>query len=266
MDNALIDQPASPPPLALKPNEFSRLLAAAKSNRQWIIMVCILLGASGAIRHWRSLQFLSIENQSRNSPFPLKDIPNILGTWRALEGAETTLDPEIAKIAGSTDHVIRTYADDKTGERITVLVLYGPAHAVWGHTPEICYPASGFRTVVPVREVKIPLDEASRSAAFREALYGKTRGGATSLHDVYYSFLNAGEWRPDMEGQWKRFRYHPGMFKVQIERRVNSARLGDSSTESLLTNLVEEIEKRSANKAPAAASPDSLAHSTAGAK
>ncbi|WP_076351680.1 exosortase-associated EpsI family protein [Paludisphaera borealis] len=261
MDHALIDQPAPPLTQSQTPGELSKFLSAAKANHRWIVMVCVLLGLSGAVRYWRELQFLSIGSQSKNSPFPLKDIPNLLGTWRALEGAETVLDPEIAKLAGSTDHVLRTYADDQSGERVTVLVLYGPADAVWGHTPDICYPASGFKTVIPSREVQIPLEGASRSVAFREALYGKSLGGATMLQEVYYSFRNAGQWRSEMGSQWKQFRYFPGMFKIQIERRVKTAQLGDSPAQSLLASLVEEIEKRSAPDS--AASPAVVATTAA---
>jgi hypothetical protein len=254
MDNALIDQPAPPLTQPQKAGELSKLLSAAKTNRRWIVMVCVLLGLSGGVRYWRDLQFLSIGNQSKNSPFPLKDIPNLLGTWRSLEGAETVLDPEIAKLAGSTDHILRTYADDKTGEQVKVLVLYGPADAVWGHTPEICYPASGYKAVGSPREVQIPIEGegSKRSAAFRESLYGKSLGGATTLQEVYYSFRNAGEWRSEMESQWKKFRYFPGMFKIQVERLVKSAQLADSPAQSLLASLVEEIEKRSAPASAAA--------------
>lgn len=245
MDNVLIEQPAPPPTQVRQAGDQPMRTALAKSNRRWIVAAFVLLGLSGAVRYTRSLQFLNIERQSQNSPFPLRDVPNVLGTWRALEGAETTLDPEIAKIAGSTDHAIRTYVDDKTGERVTVLLLYGPATAVWAHTPEVCYPASGFKSVIPSREVKIPLEPDSRSVAFREALYGKTRGGVTALHEVYYSFLNGGEWRSNMEGEWKKFRYHPGMFKIQVERHVKTAELGGSPVQGLLALLVKEIEKRS---------------------
>ncbi len=249
MDNALLDQPAPPPTQPRSQSELSMLLAAAKSNGRWIMIACVLLGLSGTVRHWRSLQFLAIENQSKESPFPLKNVSHVLGTWRAQEGAEATLDPEIARIAGSTDHVIRSYVDDKTGERVTVLLLYGPSQAVWAHTPEVCYPSSGFNTVIPSREVQIPLESSTRTVAFREALYGKSRGGVTELSEVYYSFLNAGVWRSDMSGQWKQFRYHPGMFKIQIERHVKTAELGDSPVKGLLSLLVEEIENRSTSPA-----------------
>ena len=244
MENALIDQP--PPSKSQVPNRgnLSKTLAAAKVDRRWIVMVCLLLGVSGAVRYWRDFQFLRIENQSKVAPFPLKDIPFVLGTWRALEGVETVLDPEIARIAGSSDHILRTYVDDKTGERASVLVLYGLAPLVWGHTPEVCYPASGFRPVIAARDVPIALEDAKTSVPFREALYGKSRAGATSYHEVYYSFRNAGEWRTEMASQWKRFRSNPDMFKIQIERQVKTADLGDSPCQALLAELVEEIEKR----------------------
>jgi hypothetical protein len=253
MDNALIDQPTSSPTQHEEPGATPRVRGGARSNRRWIVTVCVLLGLSGAVRYGRDLQFLSLENQSKESPFPLKDIPNVLGTWRAVEGAEATLDPEIAKIAGSSDHIIRTYIDDKSQERVTVLLLYGPASSVWAHTPEVCYPATGFQPVVPSREVQIPLEPSGRTAAFRQALYGKSRGGSNMLHEVYYSFLNAGVWRSEMESQWKQFRYHPGMFKIQVERYVKAARLSDGPTQDLLASLVEEIETRSSSTPPAPA-------------
>jgi len=245
MDNALIDQPATPMTQTRSPGEFSKLVAAARGSRRWMVMVCVLLGLSGAVRYWRDLQFLSIQSQGKDSPFPLKDIPNVLGSWRMLEGTETVLDPEIARVAGSTDHVMRTYVDEKSGERITVLVLYGPADAVWGHTPDVCYPASGYKTMVPSHDVQVPLQDSSRSATFREGLYGSSGVEGNAMHEVYYSFLNAGEWRPDMADRWKRFRYFPGMFKIQIERRVKSTGFEDSPASSLLASLVKEIETRS---------------------
>ena len=34
-----------------------------------------------------------------------------------------------------------------TGVSLTVLILFGPAEAVFGHRPEICYPSAGYRMV-----------------------------------------------------------------------------------------------------------------------
>ncbi len=230
---------------------------AGPTGRGWrlVVVVCLLLGISGAVRYWREFQFLQIKNESETAPFPLRELPMVLGSWRALEGVETTLDPEIARVAGSSDHVLRTYVDDKTGERATVLVLYGLATLVWGHTPEACYPAVGFQPLVAPRDAPIALED-GRTVPFREALYGKSLAGSSTYHEVYYSFRNAGEWQPDMSGQWKRFRSHPGMFKIQIERRVKSAELGDEVCNDLLAGIVEAIEKRTSDSSiSVAASP-----------
>jgi|GEM_PF-1018726 len=243
MSSTLIDHPTTPK--KPEPSPSAPAKAAAPARRDWrlVVVVCLLLGISGAVRYWREFQFLQIKNQSEAPPFPLKELPMVLGSWRALEGVETTLDPEIARVAGSSDHVLRTYVDDETGERATVLVLYGLAPLVWGHTPEACYPAVGFQPLVAPRNAPVALANGT-TVPFREALYGKSLGGASTYHEVYYSFRNAGEWRPEMGSRWKRFRNHPGMFKIQIERRVKTAELGDGVCHDLMAGLVEAIEKR----------------------
>jgi hypothetical protein len=250
MENALIDQPAATLPHAeTRRPDAPPPRPAAKLDLRWVVMVGILLGISGLVRYGRDMQFQAIEEQSKTAPFPLKELPTVLGGWRMVEGAEITLDPQIARIAGSSDHIVRTYEDAKTGEKASVLVLYGLAPLVWGHTPEICYPATGYKTVSEAHD--IPVD----GVPFRQAVYGLSEGGSSSYHDVYYSFRNAGEWTPDMGTRWKRFRSHPGMFKIQVERQVKDARKIDEGCHDLLTALVDEIETRLKAGSPSSAAP-----------
>lgn len=247
MNSTATNQPAT------HPAPKSPRTTPAKRNWRLIALVCLLLGVSGGARYWRDFQFHQIQNQSKDSPFPLKNLPMIVGSWRALEGVETVLDPEIARIAGSSDHILRTYVNDETGDRASVLVLYGLATMVWGHTPQVCYPAVGFQPLVDYRDVEIPLKDGG-TVPFRESLYGKSEAGTVSNHEVYHSFRNAGEWRTDMASQWKRFRSHPGMFKIQIDRRTESANIDDKACHDLLAGLVEEIEKRAEDPAVSIAS------------
>lgn len=254
MENALIDQPAA---TALEPvdraSDAARPRPARKIEVRWVVMIGLLLGVSGLIRYARDFQFQALEDESKVAPFPLKDIPTLLGGWRMEEGAETTLDPQIARLAGSSDHIVRSYVNEKSGEKATVLVIYGLAPLVWGHTPEICYPSSGYKEVTPPHDVMVDVQDPTLAVPFREAVYGLFQGGASSYHDVFYSFRNAGEWIPDMGKRWKRFRSHPGMFKIQVERQVKSAGATDEACHDLLAALVAEIETRL--KAGPAASP-----------
>ena len=216
---------------------------------RWIIVVCTLLGVSGGIRYWRDWQFYSLLRKSEVPPFALGEIPNVLGNWHAIEGSENTLEPEIARIAGASDHLIRTYVDEKSGQSTVVMILYGLAYIVWAHSPDVCYPASGFESVSPSRDqdIDIQLPDKSTFARFRLQHFRKSRAGQTDYRVVYYSFQNAGQWGLDMANNWKAFRYHPGMFKVQVQCQAStSEKIDKSSVQELLARIVQEIEQRTA--------------------
>ena len=83
--------------------------------------------------------------KSEATPFPLAELPRTAATWQASEGSDVQLDLDVARIAGSSDHIVRSYLDEKTGEQASVLLLYGLAAGVFGHTPEVCYPAAGYQ-------------------------------------------------------------------------------------------------------------------------
>lgn len=250
MDNALIDQPAaapSPDQIAQRPggpDAPARKPLGWKVDVRSLALIALLLGASGGYRYWRDHQFSTLEAQSRNSPFPLKDISTVLGGWRMVDGAEATLDPKIARIAGSTDHFVRVYQNVATGEKATVLVLYGPALLVFAHTPEVCYPSVGYKPMVKTNDVTLPGSEGATGPLFRHALYGRSQGGAVQMSDVFHSFRNGGIWSPEMGSRWKQFRYNPGMFKIQVERTVQDSETRDEPAFDILAALVKEIETR----------------------
>lgn len=248
MDNALIDQPATVPEQS-EPGREAALRPARKAlawhfDVRSLVLIGLLLGASGGYRYWRDYQFSTLEEQSRDSPFPLKDVTTILGGWRFVEGAETTLDPQIARIAGSTDHIVRSYENESTGEKVTVLVLYGPAQLVWAHTPEICYPSTGYKALVATQDVTVPGIDGAPGTLFRHGLYGRSDAGAVRMNEVFHSFRNGGAWTPEMGARWKQFRYNPGMIKIQVERTVKDADSRGEACYDLLAALVADIEDR----------------------
>ncbi len=218
---------------------------------RWVVLACILLSFSGGIRYWREWQFHSLSKGSEVAPFALEEIPRALGDWHVLEGSESTLEPEIARIAtGAPDprnSVQRTYVNEKSGESVEVLIIYGLASSVFAHTPDACYPAIGFKSLPSGdQENDIPVPNNPMSAQFRRQHFLKSKAGQTVYREVYYSFENAGQWRYDMEKHWKAFRFHPGMFKVQVQ--CQGGRTDESSVKDLLGRIVQEIEGHSAAK------------------
>jgi hypothetical protein len=217
----------------------------------WILLVSVFLGVSGGVRYWRDWQFRNLSKESEKPPFPLKEFPKILGDWHEVEGLETKLDPEIARIAGTSDHVIRTYSNERTGESVVVMILYGLAQLISAHTPAVCYPSAGFKNVPPTRVVDVPVPGPTSKVRFREDYFVKYAGGSAVHEHVYHSFRNAGEWGPDMQSRWKSFRHNPGMFKVQIQRRDSGeAKQDDSGALVFLGKIVEEIDRRQAASKP----------------
>jgi hypothetical protein len=246
MDNALIDDVVTRETQG-KRRGIRELLK--KPEWTWTLLVCVVLGVSGGLRYLRDWQFQSLNKEKEKPPFPLKEFPKILGDWHEVEGTEITLDPQIARIAGSSDHLIRTYVNDRNGEQVSVMILYGLAYLVWPHTPDACYPAAGFKSVPPSRDVEINVPETTIKARFREQNFAKYQTGAGIYQQVYYSLRNAGEWGLNLENRWKSFRYHPGMFKVQVQRQVAAVGKAENiSLEELLGRIIQEIEQRLAAK------------------
>ena len=243
MKNLLITTQATRSP---EKDETQAPKVPRKFNWGWIFLISVLVGLSGGIRFWRDWQFNNLSRENREAPFALKELPRELGDWRVVDGSESTLEPDIAQIAGASDHLIRSYINEKSGASVVVTVIYGLATRVWSHTPDVCYPSTGFDAVPPTKDIDIPIPETTNQARFRVQQFAKFKAGLRDFRRVYHSFRNAGEWGLDMGRKWKSFRYHPGMYKVQIQAQAGS--FDDSrdreSLERFIGQLVREIEKR----------------------
>lgn len=223
----------------------------------WMAVTCLILGISGGIRLWREWQFWSLAQESAACPFPLSELPTTMGTWEATN-EDAQLDPEVARFAGATDHFVRNYLDRKTGDQATALTLYGSAPLVHLHTPEACYPAAGFQLVQAPVDGEVAVPGVKEPVRYRWAIYKKVVGGVPRFEEVYYTFRHHGDWLPDVSDRWKTFRYHPGLFKVQIAHATSS--LSEGPCRSLLTEFVRQIEERLSpagpgGQAPVAANP-----------
>ena len=221
----------------------------------WGLVASLLLVGSGVVRAVQSSQYAAERDYLVECPFPLSKIPRAIDGWHVLEGSETVLDPLTTRITGSTDHVIRTYVDDMTGVMLSVLVLFGPAEPVLPHTPEICYPSSGFVASGGPIERDIEIND-RETATFRSSIFVKSGGRSTIRQMVYHSFLLDGPWSPSVATR-KFARKNPGIFKVQIQRRVNEGEKQDADEpiEDFVKKLLPTLEKMIHDPSSVATSP-----------
>lgn len=235
-------RPLSKPPLDVPRGPVAKIVV---SPWMWTAVTCLLLGLSGGIRFWREWQFSNLVAKSEVILFPLNDLPRDLQSWHASEGMETQLDPEVAKFAGSVEHIIRSYLDEKTGDQASTLVLYGLAIRTFGHMPDFCYPAAGYELVKGPTDRTITVPGVDVPVQYRWAIYMKRVNGVSRYEEAYHTFLHDGEWVSDIQGRWKSFRHKPGVFKIQIARPVTTlSEDSDGPCQGLLSDLVREISTR----------------------
>jgi Protein of unknown function (DUF3485) len=225
------------------PNGVVKALCdAATSARSWTVITCVLLVISGSVRFVRDWGLSNRLAVAQQSPFSLEELPKSLGLWRMV--SEGDLDPEIARVAGASDHINRNYINDKTGEVVSVLVLYGLAYALHGHTAEICYPAAGYKAVDSLKTYELKPADLDKTVGYRGGYFAKKKVAADEYDEVIYSFRFVDEWTADPAPKWKLFRRHPGMYKIQIARKATEFAVETSPSVPLLEGFVKEIEKR----------------------
>ena len=103
--------------------------------------------------------------------------------------------------------------------------------------------------IAPV-DVPVEISGSNNQALFRVQTFAKINANqAEDCREVAHSFRNAGRWGIDWLKDWKSFRYHPGMFKVQVQRQISSVgRPDDASLKLLIGQIAAEIERRSSSR------------------
>ena len=256
-----MSQVVETPPEAVRigptPIEPSRSRPSRGKVLVWCLAATAVLLTSGLVRAVQSRRYQEDKSVVIECPFPLKELPRTLGNWHIVPRSETVLDPLTTRITGSTDHMLTSYYDGLTGVTLSVLVLYGPAEPVMPHTPQVCYPSSGFQAVGETVDRSIKISD-KETATFRSSVFAKSGGRQVLRNAVYHSFLLDGTWSPAFASR-KFARINPGIFNVQIQRRViDGEKRGDVEpiedfVQQLLPAIEQKIASASAHQPPTVA-------------
>lgn len=71
-----------------------------------------------------------------------KNVPKQIGGW---EGEDLPVDDQVKNTAGAVNYVSRRYKNEETGGEVRLWLIVGHSRDICRHTPNICYPSSGFR-------------------------------------------------------------------------------------------------------------------------
>lgn len=238
---AAVAEPAAPPP-DVPPDAPRR----GRSAWLWaqVGLAVLLLGTSAAGRAWQARRVDQMLRDGRVSPFSLTELPKTLGPW---VGEDEKMDSAIARATGSTDSIFRSYQHRITGQKLSLIVLFGPSTEMYVHSPENCYPAAGFEKIEGPRYRAVASPAPAGSWPFFETVFSKGEGGQGEQQEVYCTWRYSEVWSPGLASP-KGFERIPGMFKVQVGRRIKETEIQlldvDNPCEAFLAQLMPEIDRR----------------------
>lgn len=212
-----------------------------------VALAVALVAASAGVRYWQQGRYDEILRAGKVSPFPLAEVPLELGPWR---GIDDHLDPEIASATGAVDAIFRTYTNQQTGVKVSLILLYGPAAEVRIHAPENCYPSSGYARAAGPETRRVDPEGAFPPVPFFAHTFARGAGGGLNeAQRVFCSWFYDGRWTPVL-ASYKHQERIPGMFKLHLARMVAPAETFDSDDdltdpcEDLVALLLPVIQKR----------------------
>ncbi len=113
-------------------------------------VVLLLLGA-GTLHRWAYASRTGVASAYRAPSADLSEIPSRLGGYAFRR--DLPLSAEVLQVAGVDRFVYREYVAPATGQPVSLYIGYwGRENRGMGHGPEVCYPATGWRSESPVEQ------------------------------------------------------------------------------------------------------------------
>ena len=241
---------------------------ALMSPWKWMAVTCLILGISGGVRYSREWKFASHRREERSRPVPPGRVApgrgdlagrrglgmrNWIRRWPGSPGRPITPCEPISTRSPAS----RRRPSSSTARR----PWSSPTPPSSAIRPPATKPSGGRSTA----RSRVP--GVTEPVRYRWAIFMKRTAGINRYEETYYTFRHNGDWLPDARGRWKMFRYHPGIFKVQIAHPISSLTENGKGgpCELLLTELVRQLEEQltpggpgqavTAEKSPETAAP-----------
>jgi len=151
-------------------------------------------------------------------------VPLNIGEW---EGEDLPVDEVVRKTAGAIGYVSRRYTNVTSGKQVVLWLIVGHSRDVTRHTPNICYPSSGFRQTGSQMLHSAELNDGTE-AKFYTAKFEKEDALSRSKERVFWTFNHpdTNQWEaPDKGPRW-----HYGLAKAIYKLYFTSSVRPDEDT------------------------------------
>lgn len=197
----------------------------------------------------------------------LKNVPEKIGDW---EGTDMPVEEQVKLTAGARGYVSRSYKNAITGETVTVWLIVGHAKDVMRHTPDVCYPSSGFTTRAPENSLQPFVFDGKNMGEFYTNTFVKEDTAGRQLIRVFWSWYKPNdegtvEWKAPKIVRWE-FGNAPSLFKLYFTSSMRDFR--ETTEESMAMKFAKEFLPKvdsalsTAQKAPLTTAPATTAPAT----
>jgi hypothetical protein len=172
----------------------------------------------------------------------IEALPTELGAWTMK--ADQELSPRELAMTGAVGHISRVYSRQKDGhtDAVSVLLLTGLAGNISTHTPDACYPGSGYTLGNPEKFSR-RYGEYDRTAEFQTALAERGGTDPSSLR-IFWSWRSSKGWSSPEVARWA-FASEPMLTKLYVVREVGNSKVDpkDDPCNAFLAELLPVLDQ-----------------------
>lgn len=172
----------------------------------------------------------------------LKKIPKEIGDWR---GTDLPIADNVRQTAGAIGAVSRKYNNIRTNEEVDLWLIVGHGREISAHTPDICYPSSGFSSRAPENSVHtMVLDDETQVPFLTNTFFREHQLTGRQLYRVFWNWYNTE--RGDGKVVWEaptNARWHFGNTRALYKMYFTSVMRDPMETaeQSPATNFAKEF-------------------------
>jgi hypothetical protein len=170
----------------------------------------------------------------------LKNVPLEIGDW---QGTDQPVGEIERQTAGARGYVSREYKNTITGESVGIWLIVGHAKDIMRHTPDICYPSSGFIMRAPENSLQSFVFDGQEMGEFFTNTFVKEDLSGRQLKRVFWSWHKPSddgtvEWKAPKIVRWE-FGNARSLFKLYFTSNMRS--LQETTDESSAMKFAKEF-------------------------
>jgi hypothetical protein len=181
----------------------------------------------------------------------LGEVPLAVGDW---QGQAEELDPAQVERAEFTGYLLRRYVHRRTKWCVSVLVACGRPGPLSLHTPEVCYPGSGYEAVGPAESGTVLVPGLAEPVELKSIRFRQPGGPYARQLNVCWSWSATGAWRTP-EHPRLTFAREAALYKMYVISPEAGTSRGQQAGSEFLKAFLPDLNRHLFPDRPAGAAP-----------